>query len=70
MRECDVFIEGYRPHRMEAHGFGVRDLAEIRPGLVYVSVNCFGSGGPLSSRAGWDQVAQAVTGMCHDCIST
>lgn len=64
-KEADVFIEGYRPHRMEAHGFGPKDLAAIRPGIVYVSVNCFGSGGPYASRAGWDQVAQAVTGMCH-----
>nr|WP_042177872.1 CoA transferase [Kibdelosporangium sp. MJ126-NF4]CEL12824.1 CAIB/BAIF family protein [Kibdelosporangium sp. MJ126-NF4]CTQ98510.1 CAIB/BAIF family protein [Kibdelosporangium sp. MJ126-NF4] len=62
--EADVFVEGYRPHRLEAHGFGADDLATIRPGVVYVSVNCFGSGGPFGARAGWDQVAQAVTGIC------
>ncbi|WP_233611968.1 CoA transferase [Amycolatopsis sp. WAC 01376] len=61
---ADVFVEGYRPQRMEAHGFGPEELAELRPGLVYVSVNCFGSGGPFGHRAGWDQVAQAVTGAC------
>jgi crotonobetainyl-CoA:carnitine CoA-transferase CaiB-like acyl-CoA transferase len=38
---------------------------KLRPGLIHVSVNCFGSGGPFSSRGGWDQVAQAVTGICH-----
>lgn len=32
--------------------------------MIHVSVNCFGSGGPFFDRAGWDQVAQAVTGMC------
>jgi crotonobetainyl-CoA:carnitine CoA-transferase CaiB-like acyl-CoA transferase len=62
--EADVFIEGYRPHRLEAHGFGPGDLSALRPGLVYVSVNCFGSGGPFGTRAGWDQVIQAVTGIC------
>ncbi|MEV0261215.1 CoA transferase [Streptomyces sp. NPDC050617] len=62
--ESDVFIEGYRPHRLEAHGFGPADLAALRPGMVHVSVNCFGSGGPFGDRAGWDQVAQAVTGVC------
>lgn len=62
--DTDVFVEGYRPHRMEAHGFGPGDLAELRPGVVYVSVNCFGAGGPFATRAGWDQVAQAVTGAC------
>ncbi|KEA52993.1 acyl-CoA transferase [Mangrovibacter sp. MFB070] len=63
--ECDVFIDGYRPGRLEAHGFGVEELMKIRPGLIHITVNCFGSGGPFASRAGWDQVAQAVTGICH-----
>lgn len=63
--DADVFVEGYRPHRMSAHGFGPGDLARLRPGVVYVTVDCFGPGGPFSDRAGWDQVAQAVTGVCH-----
>lgn len=63
--DSDIFIDGYRPERLAAHGFGINDLVAIRPGLIHVSVNCFGSGGPFASRAGWDQVAQAVTGICH-----
>ncbi|GBO81887.1 acyl-CoA transferase [Acetobacter aceti NRIC 0242] len=63
--EADIVIDGYRPGRLSAHGFGWQDLIGIRPGLIHVSVNCFGSGGPFGNRAGWDQVAQAVTGMCH-----
>ncbi|MFT8675458.1 MAG: CoA transferase [Acetobacter sp.] len=63
--EADIVIDGYRPGRLGAHGFGWDDLMRIRPGLIHVSVNCFGSGGPFGDRAGWDQVAQAVTGMCH-----
>jgi crotonobetainyl-CoA:carnitine CoA-transferase CaiB-like acyl-CoA transferase len=62
---ADVFIDGYRPHRLASHGFGVDDLVRLRPGIVHVSVNCYGSGGPFADRAGWDQVAQAVTGVCH-----
>ena len=63
--QADVFINGYRPGRLAAHGFSVEDLVAQRPGLVVVSVSCFGSGGPWASRAGWEQVAQAVTGICH-----
>lgn len=48
---------------MAAHGFGPDQLAQERPGLIYVTVNCFGSDGPFGDRAGWDQVAQAVTGV-------
>ncbi|MFN3399038.1 MAG: CoA transferase [Ferrovibrio sp.] len=65
VRDADVLVEGYRPGRLAAHGFGVDDLVALRPGLIYVSVNCFGSGGPLAARAGWDQIAQAITGICH-----
>jgi crotonobetainyl-CoA:carnitine CoA-transferase CaiB-like acyl-CoA transferase len=61
--QADVFINGYRPGRLAAHGFSVEDLVAQRPGLVVVSVSCFGSGGPWASRAGWEQVAQAVTGI-------
>ncbi|CCH41670.1 Formyl-coenzyme A transferase [Wickerhamomyces ciferrii] len=64
VKEADIIIDGYRPDRLAAYGFGVEDLAKLRPGLIHVSINCFGSGGPFGSRAGWDQVAQAVTGMC------
>lgn len=64
-RTADVFIDGYRPGRLAAHGFGFEQLMALRPGLIHVSVNCFGSGGPFADRAGWDQVAQAVTGICH-----
>lgn len=63
--ECDVIIDGYRPDRLAAYGFGVDDLVKINPNLIHVNVNCFGSGGPFGQRAGWDQVAQTVTGMCH-----
>jgi len=64
-RSADVFINGFRPGRLEAHGMGVADLMAQRPGLIYVTISCYGSGGPLSGRAGWEQVAQAATGICH-----
>lgn len=65
VRGADVFVEGYRPGCMEVHGFGAEELAKERPGLIYVSIDCFGPGGIYSDRAGWDQVAQAVTGIAH-----
>lgn len=65
-KDADVFSQGYRPGRLEARGFGPGDLAEMRPGIVYLSVSCYGHGGPLSDRAGWEQVAQTVTGICHE----
>jgi crotonobetainyl-CoA:carnitine CoA-transferase CaiB-like acyl-CoA transferase len=63
--DADVFINGFRPGRLQAHGMGLKELAAQRPGLIYVSISCYGSGGPLAGRAGWEQVAQAATGICH-----
>ncbi|MEQ9643300.1 MAG: CoA transferase [Alphaproteobacteria bacterium] len=65
-RTADVFSEGYRPGIMNKLGFGPAQLAELRPGIVYCSISCFGADGPFSHRAGWEQVAQTVTGICHD----
>ena len=66
VREGDVFSQGYRPGMLEGLGFGPEDLAQIRPGIVYLSISCFGADGPFSHRAGWEQVAQTVTGLCHE----
>jgi crotonobetainyl-CoA:carnitine CoA-transferase CaiB-like acyl-CoA transferase len=63
---ADVFSQGYRPGMMKEFGFGPEDLAAIRPGIVNLSISCFGAGGPFSHRAGWEQIAQTVTGICHD----
>ncbi len=63
---ADVFAQGYRPGILEGLGFGPEELASNRPGIVYLSISCFGADGPLSHRAGWEQVAQTVTGICHD----
>ena len=66
VRTGDVFSQGFRPGVLEARGFGPEELAELRPGLIYTSINCFGAHGPFSRRAGWEQVAQSVTGICQD----
>ncbi|MCJ2052902.1 CoA transferase [Methylobacterium sp. J-070] len=62
--EADVVIDGYRPGVMARFDLDADSLTALRPGLVHVAVTCFGSGGPFADRAGWEQVAQAVTGIC------
>ena len=61
--ECDVFVQGYRLGALAGHGLGPGDLAALRPGIVYVSLNCYGHVGPWAERPGWEQLAQAATGM-------
>ena len=65
LASADVFSQGYRTGAMERMGFGPAQLAAIRPGLIYTSINCYGHEGPWRGRAGWEQLAQTVTGMAH-----
>lgn len=65
VREADVVVNGYRPGALAKLGFGLDTLQHLRPGIIQVSVSCYGSGGPFAARAGWEQVAQAVTGICE-----
>ena len=68
---ADIFSQGYRPGAMEKRGFGPEDLCQIRPGLIYLSINCYGFDGPFSDRGGWEQVAQIMTGLTtEEAVST
>lgn len=60
---ADVFSQSYRPGRLAAHGLSPERLARRRPGLVYVSTSCYGHAGPWHLRPGFEQLAQAATGM-------
>ncbi|MBN9109392.1 MAG: CoA transferase [Pseudonocardia sp.] len=61
--DCDVFVDGFRPGALAARGLGPEELAELRPGIVYVTVSCYGNGGPWRERRGWEQLAQMVSGL-------
>jgi hypothetical protein len=63
--EADVFSQGFRLGALAKRGFGPEQLAELRPGIVYVAENCYGHTGPWATRPGWEQLAQAATGMSH-----
>ncbi len=63
LRDADVFIDGYRSGALERRGFGARDATAARPGIVYVSINCYGHAGPWARRPGWEQLAQSACGL-------
>lgn len=63
IKNVDVIIENYRPGTMEKLGLGYDVLKEINPAIIYGSVSGFGHTGPLSKRAGYDIVGQAMGGL-------
>jgi crotonobetainyl-CoA:carnitine CoA-transferase CaiB-like acyl-CoA transferase len=63
VREADVFSQGYRPGTLAGRGFSPEALAELRPGIVVVSLCAFSHVGPWASRRGFDTVIQTVSGI-------
>jgi len=63
VRDADVFVQGYRPGAIAAHGFGPQDLAKIRPGIVYVSLCAYSHEGPWAKRRGFDSLVQTASGL-------
>jgi crotonobetainyl-CoA:carnitine CoA-transferase CaiB-like acyl-CoA transferase len=61
--DADVFVQGYRAGTLARRGLGPDDLAAARPGLIYVTINCYGDAGPWRERPGWEQLAQSATGL-------
>ena len=63
VREADVFSQGYRPGTLDKRGLSPEALAQMRPGIVYVSLSAFGHVGPWALRRGFDTVVQTVSGI-------
>ena len=60
---ADVFSQGSRLGTLARRGLSPADVAGLRPGIVYVSEDCYGHVGPWAERPGWEQLGQAATGM-------
>ena len=65
LEQADIFVQGYRPGAIAAHGFSPDDAARIRPGIVYVSLSAYSRAGPWSGRRGFDSLVQTATGFNH-----
>lgn len=59
----DVLVENYRPGTLEAMGLGLDRLRTLNPRLIVTSLSGFGQTGPLSNRALFDPIAQAMSGL-------
>ena len=63
---ADIFSQGYRKGALAKRDLGPEQLAEQRPGIIYVSINAYGHVGPWAARPGWEQLAQTVSGVAVD----
>lgn len=64
--ESDIFVESWRPGSLGRRGLGPDDLARERPGIIYVSISAYGSGGPWADRVGYEPVGQVACGLAEE----
>jgi len=62
--EADVFVHNFRPGVPERLKIDYERLSELNPRLIYCAITGYGEDGPMRGKAGYDQVLQAMTGMC------
>lgn len=63
LADADVVVDNYRMGSLARRGLDPRRLADRHPGMITVSVNCYGPVGPWSGRGGFDMNASAVSGL-------
>jgi crotonobetainyl-CoA:carnitine CoA-transferase CaiB-like acyl-CoA transferase len=63
VKECDVFMENFRPGVMDRLGFGYEEMIKIKSDLIYSSLTAFSKTGPYRDRPGFELIIQALTGL-------
>jgi formyl-CoA transferase len=63
LEQSDVLIENFKPGTMAKMGLDEREVRGRYPRLVYCSITGFGSRGPGKALPGFDQSAQAMSGL-------
>jgi crotonobetainyl-CoA:carnitine CoA-transferase CaiB-like acyl-CoA transferase len=60
---ADIVVNNHRAGKLERLGLDPRALAERHPGIISVSVTCYGSTGPWAERGGFDMNGSAASGL-------
>ena len=60
---ADVVLGGFRKGVAERLGIGYEQLRRRKPDIIYLAINAFGQAGEWANRPGYEQNAQAATGV-------
>lgn len=63
LKDADILVQNFRPGVAERMGLGYEQLAAEHERLIYCSISGFGSQPPGSDLPGFDQTAQAMSGL-------
>jgi formyl-CoA transferase len=59
----DVLVENFRPGTLEKWGLGYDELTKSNPGLILSRASGYGQTGPMSHKAGYALVGEAMGGL-------
>jgi crotonobetainyl-CoA:carnitine CoA-transferase CaiB-like acyl-CoA transferase len=62
-RRADVLVENFLPGVAERLGLGYAAVRAVNPAIVYASITGFGQTGPLARKAGYNTIAQGMSGL-------
>jgi crotonobetainyl-CoA:carnitine CoA-transferase CaiB-like acyl-CoA transferase len=62
-RDADLVVENFRPGVVRRLGIDYESVRAVREDILYCSISGFGQTGPYRDRAGFDIMAQGVTGF-------
>ncbi|KAF4425059.1 hypothetical protein F53441_14207 [Fusarium austroafricanum] len=63
LKDCDVFIQGFRPGSLASYGLSQKELRKVNPDIIVANMSAFGPDGPWSGRRGFDSLVQTCSGM-------
>jgi len=63
LADADVAVENYRKGTMDRLGLGYDAVHGFNPGIIYAELSGFGRSGPYAERAGFDLIAQGMSGI-------
>ena len=64
VKKADVVVENFYPGYMKEIGLGFEELQKVNPGIILLSISCYGQTGPYSNRKKTnDMIAEAMSGI-------
>jgi CoA-transferase family III len=63
LRQSHILVQGYRPGAIASLGFSPEACADLRPGIIAVSLSAYGHQGPWAGRRGFDSLVQTASGI-------
>lgn len=63
LADADVLVENNRPGVLDRLGFGWKDMQDINPRLIQLSISGYGQTGPESARPGFGKIAEGMSGI-------